>query len=155
MPRTKSLMIAIMARKLVRQPRPAVGRQKVERILPMGTAKTRSLLKREVIARGAFTSSKICRANSCATFAPIPKPPLPMEIFRCSKENPPMPMNSLRRATSVRSQPFRFNRKAQPSVGNPKELPRRCHRVVRSSPPMQGVEWIVTVAHDSSYLGGS
>ena len=56
MPRTKSLMIAIMARKLVRQPRPTVGRQKVERILPMGTAKTRSLLKREVIARGVFTS---------------------------------------------------------------------------------------------------
>ena len=56
MPRTKSLMIAIMARKLVRQSRPAVGRQKVERILPMGTAKTRSLLEREVIARGAFTS---------------------------------------------------------------------------------------------------
>ena len=44
MPRTKSLMIAIMARKLVRQPRPAVA------------AKTRSLLEREVIARSVFTS---------------------------------------------------------------------------------------------------
>ena len=41
---TKSLIIAVMARKLVRQPRPAVA------------AKTRSLLEREVIARGAFTS---------------------------------------------------------------------------------------------------
>jgi len=121
----------------------------------MGTAKTRSLLKREVIARGAFTSVQDLSRKLMRYIRSYSKATLQMEIFRCSKENSPIAMNSLRRAISVRSQPLGFNRKARPRVGNPKELPRRCHRVVRSSPPMQGVEGIVAVAHDGSYLAGS
>jgi hypothetical protein len=55
----------------------------------------------------------------------------------------------------VRLSAFGFDRKTRPGVGNPKEFPRRCHCVVRSSPPMQGVEGIVGVADDGSYRPGS
>jgi len=63
---------------------------------------------------------------------------------------------TIRGSCSVSGSPaLRFDRKACPGVGDPKELPRYRHCIARSSPPMPGIKRVAVVAYDGSYFSGS